>query len=145
MSHSLTRIWIHSVFGTKGRRSLIKDDIRKELFLHIQQEMEKTGCGVRSINGTSNHIHALFLLPRELSIAQVMKSIKGESFHWVNQNDMIHAKFAWQVGYGGFSVSESAVGKVEYYIQNQQEHHRTMTFLEEYERLMENHKLLINH
>ena len=75
--------------------------------------MEITGCEVRSINGTNNHIHVLFLLPKTLSIAQIMKSIKGESSHWVNQNDIINVKFAWQVGYGGFSVSESAVGKVE--------------------------------
>jgi len=145
MSHSLARIWIHSILGTKGRRPLIKDEIRKDLFLHIQQEMEKIGCGVRGINGTNNHIHMLFLLPKTLSMAQVMKSIKGESSHWVNQNDMINVKFAWQVGYGAFSVSESILSKIQNYIQNQQEHHRTMTFLEEYERLLKNHNLLINH
>ena len=84
MSHSLARIWIHGILGTKGRKPLINENIRKDLCLHIQQEMEKTGCGVRSINGINNHIHVLFLLPKALSIAQVMKAIKGESSHWVS-------------------------------------------------------------
>jgi len=119
--------------------------MREYLFTHICDEMEKTGCGVRIINGTRDHIHALFLLPKELSIAQIMKSIKGESSHWINQSDLITIKFSWQVGYGGFSVSESLVGKVEKYIRNQEEHHRTLTFAEEYERLRKNHNLQINH
>jgi len=145
MSHSLTRIWIHSILGTKHRQPLLKDDMREDLFTHIQEEMEKTGCGVRIINGTRDHLHALFLLPKECSIAQIMKSMKGESSHWINQEDLITIKFSWQVGYGAFSVSESIVGKVENYIRYQEEHHRTLTLAEEYDRLMKNHNLYINH
>jgi len=145
MSHSLTRIWIHGVFGTKHRQSLLKDDMRADLLNHIRDEMEKIGCGVRCINGTSDHIHILFLSPKERSIAQIMKSIKGESSHWINQGDKIATKFAWQVGYGGFSVSESIASRVEKYIRNQEKHHRTMTFREEYELLVKNHNLHINH
>ena len=69
-------------------------------------------------------------------MANVMKMVKGESSHWVNQQDFLHKKFAWQTGYGGFSVSESLLEKVETYIKNQEEHHRKMTFQEEYERFM---------
>ena len=145
MSHSLTRIWIHSVFGTKNRQPLLKDGMRENLFTHIREEIESLGGGVRIVNGTRDHIHVLFLLPKELSIAQIMKSIKGGSSHWVNQGDMISVKFAWQVGYGGFSVSESIVSRVEKYIQEQEKHHRNMSFVEEYEQLMKNHNLHINH
>ena len=145
MRHSLTRIWIHGVFGTKHRQGLLRDDMRTDLLNHIRDEMEKIGCGVRCINGTRDHIHVLFLSPKELSIAQIMKSIKGESSHWINQGDRAKVKFAWQVGYGGFSVSESMVSRVKKYIQNQAEHHRTMTFREEYELLVKNHHVQINH
>ncbi|MBC8192581.1 MAG: IS200/IS605 family transposase [Candidatus Marinimicrobia bacterium] len=145
MSHSLTRIWVHGILGTKYRQPLIKNVIREDLFTHIQAQMEMIGCGVRCINGTHDHIHVLFLLPKEHSIAQIMKSIKGESSHWINQGDKIATKFAWQVGYGGFSVSESIVPKVEKYIRNQEKHHRTMTFRNEYELLVKNHNLHINH
>ncbi len=145
MSHSLTRIWIHTVFSTKDRQPLLKDTMRANLYSHIQAELEEQGCGVRIINGTNDHIHILFLLSKEHSIAQIMKSIKGESSHWINQGNLIPVKFAWQVGYGGFSVSESIVAKVEKYIRNQKEHHKTMTFAEEYEKLLKNHNLAINH
>ena len=145
MSHSLTRIWIHAVFSTKDRQPLLKDKMRASLLAHIQEELEDQGCGVRIINGTNDHIHVLFLLSKEHSIAQIMKSIKGESSHWINGGDLIPQKFAWQVGYGGFSVSESIVNKVEKYIRDQQEHHRTMTFAEEYQKLLTNHNLAINH
>jgi len=145
MSHALTRMWIHAVFGTKNRQPLLKDEMRGTLFAHIKEDLEAQGCGVRIINGTRDHTHVLFLLPKELAIAQIMKSIKGESSHWINQGDMIAAKFAWQVGYGAFSVSESMVSKVENYIRNQAEHHKKMTFTEEYERLLKNHNLSINH
>ncbi|MCF7823350.1 MAG: IS200/IS605 family transposase [Candidatus Marinimicrobia bacterium] len=116
MSHSLPRVWIHGVFGTKYRQPLLKDDIREDLMRHIRVEMEKMGCGVRCINGTPDHIHVLFLLPRNLSLAQVMKSVKGESSRWMNQNKTVLGNFSWQVGYGVFSVSESAVKRVERYI-----------------------------
>lgn len=101
-------------------------------------------CEVRIINGTSNHVHQLFLLSKEYSIAQVMKSTKGETSHWINQEDLVRLKFSWQVGYGAFSVSETEVRKVQCYIKNQEEHHRKMTFKEEYEKFMKLHNLAIH-
>jgi REP element-mobilizing transposase RayT len=144
MSHSLTKIWIHGIFGTKNRKHLIHADITKDVHIHLQERLEEMDCGVRIINGTSNHVHTLFLLSKEYSIAQVMKSIKGETSHWINQGDLVQSKFSWQVGYGGFSVSESDVKKVERYIKNQEMHHRKMTFKEEYEKFMKLHNLAIN-
>jgi len=145
MSHSRTRIWIHSVFGTKNRQPLLNADMRTVLIPHIQEELENQSCGVRIVNGTSDHIHVLFLLPKARTIAEIMKSTKGESSHWINRADLLMIKFAWQVGYGSFSVSESVVARVAKYIHNQEEHHRRMSFAEEYELLLKNHGLLINH
>ena len=147
MSHSLTKLWIHGIFGTKDRRPLLVDTIIKDVHSHLQEKLEEMDCIVRIINGTSDHVHQLFLLSREVSIAQVMKSIKGETSHWINQEDIVQSKFSWSrlVGsYGAFSVSESEVGKVERYIRTQEKHHRKMTFKEEYERFMKLHNLEIN-
>ncbi|MBL7066349.1 MAG: IS200/IS605 family transposase [Candidatus Marinimicrobia bacterium] len=144
MSHSLTKLWIHGIFGTKDRRPLLVNAIRKDVHTHLYEKLEEMDCKVLIINGTSDHVHQLFLLSREVSIAQVMKSIKGETSHWINQEDLVQLKFSWQVGYGAFSVSESDVGKVERYIRTQEEHHRKMTFKEEYEQFMKLHNLEIN-
>lgn len=70
-----------------------------------------------------------------------MKNVKGESSHWVNQENLTKVKFVWQVGYGAFSVSESNVDNVEQYIRNQKEHHKKITFMEEYEQYMRKHGL----
>jgi REP element-mobilizing transposase RayT len=91
---------------------------------------------VKSINGTSNHVHILLLLNPLYSISDIIKNIKGESSHWVNQNNFLNLKFSWQIGYGAFSVSESDIDKVSKYIENQHKHHKKMTFMEEYELFM---------
>lgn len=144
MSHSLTKLWIHSIFGTKNHKPLLHADIVKDVHIHLQEQLEEMDCEVRIINGTSNHVHQLFLLSKEYSIAQVMKSTKGETSHWINQEDLVRLKFSWQVGYGAFSVSETEVRKVQCYIKNQEEHHRKMTFKEEYEKFMKLHNLAIH-
>lgn len=79
----------------------------------------------------SDHIHILFLLSPKFSNGDIFKNVKGESSHWINQSSLTKNKFAWQTGYGAFSVSESMVNEVEKYIANQKEHHRKMTFEEE--------------
>lgn len=88
-----------------------------------------------------DHIHCLFLLSPQKSIAEVIKQIKGSSSHYINSNDVINDKFSWQTGYAAFSVSESAVEKVFLYIQNQKEHHRKKTFQEEYENFLKLYKI----
>ncbi len=144
MSHSLTKLWVHGVFGTKNRQPLLQDSFREKVIKQIYTNMENHGCKIRIINGTKDHLHILFLIGQDKSISQIMKNIKGSSSHWINQNDFLNVKFSWQVGYGAFSVSESDVKRVEDYIANQKEHHRKMTFAEEYMRFMELHGLAGN-
>ncbi|MFQ6673720.1 MAG: IS200/IS605 family transposase [Fidelibacterota bacterium] len=141
MSHSLSRVWIHAVFGTKDRKPLLRPDFAQGVHDHIKTYLEELGCSVRLINGTADHVHLLFLLGHQRSISQVMKSVKSESSHWINQHDFHPAKFAWQVGYGLFSVSESGVEKVERYIEGQKEHHRNVTFREEFDYFMRKYDL----
>lgn len=142
MSHSSTKIWIHSVFSTKDRQPLIDTNVENKLYEHIRTELlNKFDCKVRKINGYFDHIHILFLMNPNYSISEILKDIKGESSHWVNFEELTIKKFAWQTGYGAFSVSESMLDKVEYYIGNQKTHHKKMTFIEEYELFLKKYGL----
>ncbi len=133
MSHSLTKIWIHLIFGTINRFPMLDASFENKLYSHIKNLLEKDfESKVEIINGTADHIHILLLQNQNHSIAELTKNIKGNSSHWINQNNFIKGKFAWQTGYGAFSVSESMVGKVRNYIENQKEHHRKISFAEEY-------------
>lgn len=136
MPHSMVKLWVHAVWGTKNWQSLIQEEFRLPILQHIRNAFEEQGCIVRSLQGIANHLHALFLLPPEKQLANIMKMVKGESSHWINQQNFLRVKFAWQVGYGAFSVSESMVEKVDAYIRNQEKHHRKMTFQEEYEQFL---------
>ena len=134
MSHSLLKIWIHGVFGTKDRVAIIDKTFEADLYNHIKRKLEEDlDCKVRIINGTSDHIHILFLLSPNFSVKDIIKNIKGESSHWINQSNIINTKFAWQIGYGAFSVSESMVKDVELYIKNQKTHHKKTTYEKEVE------------
>lgn len=142
MSHSLTKIWIHGVFGTKERLPLITESIENELYSHIKERMEKDyESYVRVIGGTNDHIHILFLLNQKHSILEIFKNVKGESSHWINQNSMTKEKFCWQTGYGAFSVGESIIDDVEKYIKNQKEHHTRVSYLEEVEMFIKKYSL----
>lgn len=112
MPHSFVKIWIHAIWATKERQPLIKPEIETLLHQYMHREFSGLGCPVRIINGMPNHIHCLFLLNAQKSIAEVIKQIKGASSHWVNEQNIIADKFAWQTGYGAYSVSESQLEKV---------------------------------
>jgi REP element-mobilizing transposase RayT len=133
MSHSFNKIWIHSIWATKEREALIKPQIELGLFDFIKTQLIEMGCFVKIINGMPDHIHCLFLLNSQKSIAEVIKQIKGGSSHFVNHNNLIEKKFAWQTGYAAYSVSESVLPKMFEYIQNQKEHHKIRTSQEEFD------------
>lgn len=136
MSHSLTKIWIHAVWATKERIPMINSSIENQLHNYIKDQLKEMGCPVSIINGMPDHIHCLFLLKNDKSIADVIKQIKGSSSHFINQNELTQEKFSWQTGYGAFSVSESVVDKVFHYIKNQKEHHSKKSFQQEYDEFL---------
>jgi putative transposase len=136
MPHSYVNIWIHSVWGTENRQPLLVQEIEYKIYSLIKEQYENMGCPVRIINGTENHVHSLFLLSPQKSIAEVIKQVKGYSSHFINQNKLSKYQFNWQGGYAAFAVSQSNLDKVFYYIKNQKEHHRERTFMEEYEILL---------
>lgn len=136
MSHSFYKIWIHAIWSTKERRPLIDSNLEKKLYPFISEQLKGMGCPMSIINGMPDHIHCLFRLNPQKSIADVIKQIKGSSSHYINQNNLIEEKFAWQTGYAAFSVSESGVSRVFQYIKNQKEHHQKMSFQQEYDEFL---------
>ena len=133
MSHSFNKIWIHAIWATKERAPIIHSKVEHKIYSFISDQLRDQGCPVRIINGMPDHIHCLFLLSPQKSIADVIKQIKGSSSHFINQNNLIADKFAWQTGYAAYSVSESVVDRVFKYIQNQKQHHTKKSFQLEYE------------
>ena len=133
MSHSFNKIWIHAIWSTKERMPLIHPTIENKLYNFISEQLREQGCPVRIINGMPDHVHCLFLLNPQKSIAEVIKQIKGSSSHFINQSNLTIDKFSWQTGYAAYSVSESVIAKVFNYIQNQKQHHSIKTFQQEYE------------
>ena len=87
----------------------------------------------------SDHVHCLFLLSAQKSISEVIKQVKGSTSHWVNEQNIISEKFAWQTGYAAYSVSESQLEKVYQYILNQKEHHKKKNFIQEYDEFIKLH------
>jgi putative transposase len=144
MSHSKTRIWIHAVFSTKNRLPFIQKTVRFSVHQLIRQQFIDQDYFVDGLNGMDDHVHILFLLNPQLSVSDVVKQVKGSSSHEINRQNLIPEKFAWQTGYGAFSVSESQVERVRQYIINQEQHHQKMTFIEEYRRLMNHHGLVVD-
>jgi putative transposase len=145
MSHSLTKIWVHIVFSTKDREHFINKEFSDRIYAHIKNHLEKDfECFVKAINGTENHVHILILLNPNYSISELIKNVKGESSHWFNQNNFMKVKFSWQTGYGAFSVGESRIEEVAKYIENQSEHHKKITFLEEYNLFLKKYGLVID-
>src|SRR5690606_16876954 len=99
MGHSFNKISIHCICSTKDRSHLIVTDIETIVYNFISDQLREIGCPVRIINGMPDHIHCLFLLNPQKSIAEVIKQVKGSSSHFINQSNLINEKFSWQTGY----------------------------------------------
>jgi len=141
MPHSFIKIWIHAIWATKERLPLIKQNVETSMFNQMRKQFVESGCPVRIINGMPDHVHCLFLLTPQKSIAEVIKQVKGSTSHWVNEQNIILEKFAWQTGYAAYSVSESQLEKVYQYIKNQKAHHAKTTFQTEYDEFIKLHGL----
>jgi len=136
MSHSLVKIWVHLVSGTKNRTILIPERHRKEISDTINEILTQKGCRVRATVTVKDHFHSLFLLSADINIADIVRAVKGTISRRINREKTTGSRFSWQTGYGAFSVSESQLPVMQKYIQNQEEHHRKMSYQEEYEKFM---------
>lgn len=127
------KVWLHFVWSTKDRHPFLKDDIRQKVFTHIRENARVKGIFIDFINGYLEHVHCLISLGSDQNIETIMQLIKGESSHWINKNGLTKMKFGWQDEYFVTAVSESALPSVRRYIANQEEHHRKVSFNDEFE------------
>ena len=131
MANTFTQISIHVVFAVKGRKNLLNDYWRDELFKYIHGILKKEVKPL-AVGGWKDHVHIFFGLPPTISISEIVKKVKENSSRWINQNDFVLGKFRWQEGYSAFSYSKSQRDSVIKYIMNQEKHHKKKSFKEEY-------------
>lgn len=133
MAQSLARLWTHLIFSTKDRFPFLTDkSVRRDMHAYLATMLRKYGCETLIVGGVEDHTHSLFALSRTHPIAQVVKEVKRTSSGWVKGVSPKLAGFHWQGGYAAFSVSQSNVKDVIAYIENQEEHHKRVTFKDEY-------------
>jgi putative transposase len=132
MSQSLANIIVHLVFSTKGRRQLLRDDERGRLHAYITGILKNHDSPLIEINSVRDHIHMLFAQSKNHAPAKIVEQVKTSSSGWIKEQNNWYSDFAWQAGYGKFSVSPGHVETVREYIRNQAEHHRQEDFQTEY-------------
>jgi len=132
MANTYTQIHIQAIFAVQNKQALIHKEWEVELYKYITAIVQNEGHKLLQINGVSDHVHIFFGFRPTQALSDLMKKVKGESSKWINQKKLTSFQFSWQQGYGAFSYSKSQVPSVVKYIQNQKEHHRKKTFMEEY-------------
>jgi len=132
MANTYTQIHIHVIFAVQNRTSLISPNWEEELYQYITGIVTNQGHKLLAINGMPDHVHVLIGIRPTQSLSELMQDIKGGASKWINEKKLVLGKFKWQEGFGGLSYSKSQLDTVIKYIQNQEEHHKKRTFLEEY-------------
>ena len=141
MSRTFTNLLTHIVFSTKDREPFIVPELQSELYAYLgglARELKGKSYG---INGTTDHIHMLLSLPPVISMSDALRFLKSNSSGWVHDKWPRRRSFAWQLGYGAFSVSKSNVPIVLKYIGSQEAHHRRITFKKEFIDLLRRHDI----
>lgn len=132
MANSFNQTYIHFVFSTKNRKPLINPEFEKRLWAYIAGIGKQNGFNVITSGGMPDHAHILVELSKKLTISETVQKIKGPSSKWLNDEFFEHRDFAWQAGYGAFSIGQSGLKNAVRYIQNQKEHHAYKSFKEEF-------------
>jgi len=139
MPQSLAKNLLHITFSTKGRRALIGSEVREPLKAYLTGTLGNLNSPSIETNCVADHVHILCVLPRTPALSALLEEIKKSSSKWLKTQGALLRDFYWQGGYGTFSVSESNVAALRAYIRNQEGHHQTMTFQEEFRALLRKH------
>jgi len=145
MSQSLSKILLHVVFSTKERRPFLRDHaLRDEMHRYIGGILNGLDCLPIIVGGVEDHVHVLCVLSRTCAPAEMVKEVKRGSSLWIKTRAPDVADFAWQNGYGIFSIGSSQIEEVRQYIAGQEEHHARTTFQEEFRRLLQRYEITFN-
>jgi len=138
MPQSLSKILLHTVFSTKERRPFLRDrSLREELHRYMGGILKERNCPPLIVGGVEDHVHVLCLLSRTCTPAEMVKELKRSSSLWIKTRGPKLSDFAWQNGYGVFSIGFSQLEEVRRYIAEQESHHTKTTFQEEFRRLLQ--------
>jgi putative transposase len=142
MSQSLSKILVHAVFSTKDRRPFLRKGVLcEELYKYLGGVLKHHDCQPIIIGGVEDHVHVLSSLSRTWDAAEMIKEMKRSSSLWVKKKDKNLAEFAWQGGYGIFSIGFSQIGSVRRYIAGQEQHHRKVSFQDEFRLFLKRYEI----
>jgi len=136
MANTYHQIHIQAIFAVKKRTGLIQKEWKNELYKYITGVIRAHDHKLLAINGMPDHVHVFFGMRPTQSLSDLIQDAKGSSSKWINEKKFIKEKFEWQEGFGAFSYSKSQASHVIAYIQNQEVHHRKITFLDEYQQFL---------
>jgi putative transposase len=139
MAHSHICCLIHVVFSTAERRPTIREDMEESLHGYLGGIARENGIAALAVGGTADHVHLLLSLPRTVSVAKAVQLLKSGSSKWIHENFTRSRNFAWQEGYGAFSIGVSQRGATVKYIEAQAEHHKRFSFDEELKKFLAAH------
>jgi len=144
MSHTYTSLRIHAIFSTKERQKRLREEIQPKLWAYIAGIARHHEFEAIIIGGAEDHCHALILLPPPIPLSKAIQTMKGCTSKWLNDTGAAGTEFAWQEGYGAFSVSASQTEDAIEYIKNQQEHHKKRDYEEEFLELLKRYGIAYN-
>jgi putative transposase len=139
MAHTFTTLLTHIVFSTSGRAPFLPDAIRPDVHAYLGGILREMHAAPIAIGGTADHVHLLTRMPADLAVADCLRVVKTNSSRWVHERWLERRSFAWQRGYGAFSVSESNRDAVIRYIEDQAQHHQRLSFQDELVALLKRH------
>lgn len=141
--HSFNSCLMHCVFSVKERRPLLTSEIRERLWPYLGGIAREHGMKALAIGGVADHVHLLLSLPATLAVSKAMQLLKGNSSKWLRETfpELRREEFAWQEGFGAFSIGVSGMEDTVAYIRAQEEHHRLRSYREEVEAFLKKHGL----
>lgn len=141
MANTYHQIYLQTVFAVKYRKAVIDKSWKNQLFSVIGNLINETNCKAIIVNGVEDHVHCLLGLKPVVAVSELMKTVKAKSSKYINDNKLTPHRFEWQEGYGVFSYRQNDLDIIYKYIQNQEEHHNTQTFKDEYLGLLKEFKV----
>ena len=141
MGSTLTNLIFHVIFSTKGREPVIIPGICDELYRYMGGIIKGEGGVLLQVGGMPDHIHIVLKSKPVHALSAIMQKVKGISSKWVNEQNRLMDRFAWQEGYGAFTVSESQIPAVLKYVREQENHHRNLSFKNEFIQILELHQV----
>lgn len=144
MPQSLSFLLVHLVFSTKDRAPVLDAEVRPKLHAYLATVARNADCECFRVGGVADHVHLAIRLARTVAAANLIEELKTSSSKWLKAQSPALAAFAWQRGYGAFSVGPSDLDALLQYLDNQEEHHRTRTFQEEYRAFLKKYGIVFD-